>query len=115
MASVNIPQRKQSTNSDQQLFQLGGAIAGGLFGGLPGAMAGSQLGGLAGGAISPQTSQPEPQAVESAMSRRVTQLDQTPLKQIRESIDSLKFVDPSIRAELAKPLLQAEYLAKQEA
>ena len=48
------------------------------------------------------------------MGRRILQLDQAPLKQIQDSINSLKYVDETTRAQVLKPLLQAEYLAKQE-
>jgi len=119
------PKQQSSGGGNNPLgsfLSLGGAALGALTAGpggsLAGASAGAGLGGLLGGAISqPQaqnTQQQGPAQIDSAMQRRVTQLDQTPLKQIRDSIDSLKFVDQSTRAELAKPLLQAEYLAKQQ-
>lgn len=47
------------------------------------------------------------------ISRRMETLGNAPLMQLRSSIDSLKYVEsPEQRAALAKPLLQAEYMAK---
>lgn len=115
MAQVNMPIRRQSANQDQQLFQIGGAILGGMSGGPSGALAGANMGGQVAGMVSPQQEQSQPQAIETAMTRRTSQLAQTPLSQIRDSIDSLKYIkDDGLRAELAKPLLQADYMAKRE-
>lgn len=112
---VAIPRRKQD-DSLGKLLQVGGAVAGGIFGGPQGAMAGASAGGMAGGLLQPA---PEagPQPVETgAISRRMQQLDQSPLRQIRESINSLQYVqDAEQRAALAKPLLQADYMARQKA
>lgn len=110
----------QKKNDLGQILQIGGAVAGGIFGGVPGAMAGSQLGGMAGGMLDdtggPGPSVPQAPQVASdggAMSRRMAELNDSPQMQIRQGIDSLKYVqNPEQRMELAKPLLQADYLAK---
>lgn len=99
---------------------LGGGIIGALGGGPMGAMQGAMAGRSLGGMLDPQKQleeQVQKQAVGpvDAISRRKAQLDQTPLRQIRESIDSLKYVNnDAMKMELAKPLLQAEYMAKQK-
>lgn len=115
MAQVNMPVRRQQANNDQQLFQIGGALAGAMLGGPAGALTGANLGGQAAGFLSPEQSEEQPQAIETALGRRKSQLDQTPLRQIRDSIDSLKYIkDDQTRMELAKPLLQADYLARNQ-
>lgn len=108
MAGINMPGRPKSNSG--ALMSLAGAGAGALVGGPAGAGVGMQLGGMAGAS----QQQPEgPAPVDSAISRRMQQLDQTPLRQIRESIDSLKYVqDDQQRMELAKPLLMADYAAR---
>lgn len=106
----------------EDIGMLGGAVAGGIAsGGSPmGVMQGATLGRSVGGMLSPQEQlqqkiQKQTIGPVDAISRRKAQLDQTPLRQIRDSIDSLKYVDNSeVRAELAKPLLQAEYMARQQ-
>jgi len=112
---VNIPQKKGDNGAGlSKLLTVGGAVAGGILGGgLPGAMAGAQAGGMLGGMFSkPEEAGPEP-VQTSAIDRRLGQLDQSPLRQIREGIDSLKYIqDDQMRAELAKPLMQADYLAR---
>lgn len=114
MAMIKMPQKAPDQTS--KFLTIGGAVAGGLIGGGPaGAMAGAQAGGMLGGLASQP--QQEVQAVGggNAMSRRMGQLDQTPLRQIRESIDSLKYIDdPNQRMALAQPLLQADYMARQK-
>lgn len=55
----------------------------------------------------------KPQVDQGAMGRRLTALNGSPLMELRQGIDSLKHIEnPEQRAALAKPLLQAEYLAK---
>ncbi len=101
------------------LLTIAGAVGGGVVGGPQGALTGASLGRTAGGMLEPQE-QLEQRIqkqnigpVETAATRRKFQLDQTPLRQIRDSIDSLKYVnDDAMRMELAKPLLQADYLAR---
>lgn len=93
--------------------------AGAYFGGPSGALAGAQAGQMLGGmAQKPeQESDPAPQLKqsESAIQRRMNQINETPLRQIAESIDSLKYVpDPVKRQELAEPLMQAQYMAMQK-
>lgn len=122
---VYSPKRSQTGDGLSKLLTVGGAVAGGIVGGaggpggaMMGASAGGGLGGMFGGlAQSQQPAGPEPiQAGGDAMSRRMGQLDQTPLRQIRESIDSLKYIeDPAQRAELAKPLLMADFAARRKA
>jgi len=119
MVQTNMPTRRQSQSSnsnERQLFMLGGALAGGAVGGPAGALTGASLGNQAQDLVgSKEIQQPEIEAVPTAMSRRKADLDQTPLRQIRDSIDSLKYVkDDATRMELAKPLLQADYMARQQ-
>ena len=118
MPSISVPRRPQSNQAaTMQLIGTGvgaglGAMAGGV-GAAPGAAMGSSIGGALGGAS--QANQPAgPQALETGpMSRRLEKLDQSPLRQIRDSIDSLKYVDDdATRMELAKPLVMAEMKAK---
>lgn len=119
MGGINIPQPKQKQGPlgglGKALPLIGGAI-GAAFGGPAGFGAGMAAGSAVGGALTPEQEE-GPQGVQSdsAMSRRMNQIDDSPQMQLRQSIDSLKFVeDPAQRAELAKPLLQAEYLARQQ-
>lgn len=119
---VNIPQRKsQGDGGLGSLLQLGGMVAGGLVAGPGGAAAGAatggSLGGMAGGLLSEKDQSQGPQAVETggsdALQRRMSKLQENPQMQIANSIDSLKYIqDPGQRAELAKPLLQADYMAR---
>lgn len=112
-------------------FSLGNALtiagmaAGGLSGGgFAGAAAGGALGGMVGGIIDPQELKvPKPQQIKaktavdvgasSSMNRRLQALQESPLGQVTAGLDSLKYIkDDQLRANLAKPLLQAEYLAR---
>lgn len=55
---------------------------------------------------------PEPANVDP-IQNRIQQLQETPQMQIANSIDSLKFIqDPDKRAELAKPLIEANLVAR---
>jgi len=108
---INIPQKPQQNKSG--LFTLAGMGIGGALGGAPGMAVGGQVGGLAG--QQKQMPSPEGVPVSNALTRRQADLGQSPQMQIRESIDSLKYIeDPAQRVEMAKPLLQAEYLMKQK-
>ncbi len=109
MAGVMMPSRPKGNGGS--LLSLAGAGAGALIGGPAGAGIGMQVGGMAGQMNQPQ---PGPEALGTGpMSRRLSQLDQSPLRQIRESIDSLKYVeDDATRMDLAKPLVMAEMKAK---
>lgn len=101
---VYRPKPKQGAN-------LGaiGSIAGLAFGGPAGASVGNTVGNIL------QPEQKQAANVETAMTRRQAQLDQSPLRQIRESIDSLKYIpDPAQRAELAMPLMKADYMARRK-
>ena len=108
MPGINVPKRPAGNSGN--LLSLAGAGAGALVGGPAGAGVGMQLGGMAGSMNQPAEG---PQPIAGPIGRRMQELDQSPLRQIRESIDSLKFVqDDAQRAELAKPLLQADYMAR---
>jgi len=87
MANINVPRRTGNQN-DNQLFQIGGAIIGGMYGGPGGAMAGAGLGSQLSNVLD-NGKKEDIDPLESSMSRRKAKLDQTPLRQIRESIDSL--------------------------
>lgn len=100
-----------------RILQIGGMAAGAMIGGLPGAMAGGQLGGTLGGMAQGGTGGVNDQDVASAnvIDRRMNQLKETPQAQIAQSINSLKDIDdPMLRQELAKPLLQAQYIGQQK-
>lgn len=113
MAEIFMPKRPK--NSSGNLLALAGAGAGAAFGGPVGAGIGMQAGGMVGGMMDANKSQGPAQVQSSAMSRRMTQLDQSPQRQLRESINSLQYIDdPVQRAELAQPLMQAAQLAKQK-
>lgn len=113
MAQINIPKRQQSSNGDAQLLSTIGTIAGTAYGGPAGGAAGGAIGGMLG--AQPQQAE-GPEAIASgggAMQRRLQELDQEPLAQIRQGINSLQYIqDPQQRADLAKPLLQADYMAR---
>lgn len=122
---VMMPQKKQGGSPLGAIGTVGGAVAGGILGmGNPvgiagGAALGSQLGGTVGGVA--QGLQPQqgagPGAVQggSAMERRKAELDMKPLEQIRDSIDALqKSGDPNLQQQYAKPLMQAEAMAKKQ-
>lgn len=110
--AINIPRKSQGPAASS-ILSLAGAGAGAMLGGPAGAGMGMQLGGMAGG-MSDANRPQGPQAVETgAIGRRMQQLDQSPLRQIRQSIDSLKYIDDdATRMELAKPLVMAEMAAK---
>ncbi len=115
---VYTPKRQQSTDSTGQMLQLGGLAAGALIGKSPqAAMTGMSLGGAVGGMMGPQAQVEGPGAVQTggsdALQRRMQKIQENPQMQIANSIDSLKFIqDPQMRADLAKPLLQADYMAR---
>lgn len=115
---VGVPRvQQQKDDSLSKLLTIGGAAAGGYFGGPAGIATGASLGGLAGGMLTPkELPQQEPGPIETggdAMSRRMQALQESPYGQIRESIDSLKYIqDPQQREMLAKPLLQADFMAR---
>lgn len=99
-----------------RILQLGGLAAGGAIGGLPGAMAGAQLGGTLGGLASGGGVSGQDVSSANVLDRRLGQLRETPQNQIAQSINSLKEIDdPMLRQELAKPLLQAQYMSQQKA
>lgn len=107
MAGINMPKRQQANTGS--MLTLAGMGAGAALGGPAGAGIGGQLGGMAG----QMQKQPEGPESVGAIGRRMAELDQSPLRQIRQSIDSLKYIqDDAQRAELAKPLLEADYMAR---
>lgn len=118
MAQITRIQAQQPTNFGQQALQLGGAGIGAYFGGAQGAAAGSSLGSAAGGLVAQQNPTQTAQDVGnggSAFQRRMSELNNDNQKQIADSINSLQYVqDPQQRAELAKPLLQAQYVAQRQ-
>lgn len=120
MAQISRPKLAQNQDQITGGLQLGGAVAGAFEGGPSGAAKGAQAGGTAGGIINslaPAAQPAQSQEVEapgdSAMRRRLQELDNDPGKQIADSINSLQYIqDPQQRAELARPLLQANYMAQ---
>lgn len=104
---------KKKGNNDAQLLQLAGMAGGALIGGPAGVGIGAQVGGLAGGMMQkPETQTPNIEA-NAMLRRQQTLSDQNPLMQIRESIDSLKYLpDPALRQEIGKPLLLADFSAR---
>jgi hypothetical protein len=111
----NYSRRPKQDNGFANMLTLGGMAAGAVAGGPAGAMTGASLGGAAAGILQPK--QPEQVAngaiATNAIDRRMQKLDQSPMMQIRESIDSLKYVqDPSMKEALAGPLVQASILAR---
>lgn len=118
---VYIPGAAQASNAKgdtlSKLFTLGGAAAGGILGGPAGALTGAQVGGMASGMLSKPQAQTQSMAPleGGAMDRRMSQLQNSDLSNLRNSIDSLQYVqDDSLRQQLAKPLLQAEFMAKKK-
>ena len=61
----------------------------------------------------PQKRAPLQTGPSDPMQRRMAEMQQNPQMQIADSLDSLKFIDPSLRQDLAGPLLQAQMKAKQ--
>lgn len=114
---VNIPKRAPQGGADGNLMTLAGMGAGAFFGaGNPAAIsAGGSIGGMVGG-MAQGEQKAGPEAVPTSgdpMSRRMNTLKESPQMQIANSIDSLKYIeDPAQRAELAKPLMQADYMAR---
>ena len=107
----------KNNNNNPQLMSLIGAGAGAYFGGLPGAALGEKLGSTVGSMSQTPEKKAPPQLEpsQSAIQRRMSQINDTPLRQIADSIDSLKYIqDPVQRQELAQPLLQAQYVAMQK-
>ena len=114
---INIPKRQQQDDGIGKLLQLGGMVGGAIVGGPAGAATGGSLGGMAGGLLANNNQQQGPEAIQTgpsdAMGRRMQSLQESPQMQIANSIDSLKYIqDPQQRAELAKPLMQADYMAR---
>ncbi|MEZ0392072.1 MAG: hypothetical protein ACAH59_07660 [Pseudobdellovibrionaceae bacterium] len=115
--NVYMPQRQQQSDELGKLLQIGGAIGGGIIGGPAGIAAGAGLGGTAAGILGPPAQVQAPNSVDiggsDALQRRMQKLQENPQMQIAQSIDSLKYIqDPQMRADLAKPLLQADYMAR---
>jgi hypothetical protein len=132
---INIPQtqaRSSGGGMTNRLMTLGGLAAGaaatvgtggaaapGAMAIMQGAAAGGGLGSMAGSIMNPekqsQAATPTAAGSNGAVDRRLGQLDQSPLRQIRESIKSLEHVpDQNLRAQLAQPLFQAAQAAKRK-
>lgn len=117
MAGIYVPQKKQAPDDLGKMLQIGGMAAGAAYGGPAGASLGGSLGGMIGGIAGPEKASAGPGAVDTggsdALQRRMSKLQENPQMQIANSIDSLKYIqDPGQRAELAMPLLQADYMAR---
>lgn len=124
--NISVPQVQKSNSSGgmgSRLLTLAGMAAGAYMGApsigaAAGASLGGQLGGMAGGIMDPvkQTQgPPPPQAIQpnGAVERRLGELNQNPMRQIRESINSLQHIpDQNLRAQVSKPLFQAAQAAK---
>lgn len=108
---------KAPADNNGQIFQVGGAVVGAAAGGLPGAAVGSGLGGLAGGMLNqapPQTQMIQgPQESSDSFGRRMAEIDNSPQSKIYDSLNALQYVqDPQLRAQLAEPLLKADYIQR---
>jgi hypothetical protein len=113
MAEIYRPQKKSSGFSGA----LGtvGSVVGGWFGGSGGSAAGGAIGSAIGEKKAENAAPAAQIKPQSALDRRLKNLEDDPLRQISDSVDSLQYVqDPQQRAELAKPLMQAQYLAQQK-
>ncbi len=122
---VYTPPKKQRESSGGggilgTIAPIAGAALGFAAGGPGGAMTGLNIGqsvaGLTAQAPDSPTEGARPQTVQTegndSMKRRMQSLNENPLKQIGDSINSLQFVqNDQVRQDLAKPLLQAQYLA----
>jgi hypothetical protein len=115
---VQFKRQKQQNDDLGKILTIAGAVGGGIAtGGSPaGISAGAGMGGMAGGLMAePVQAGPDPIQTggSDALQRRMQKLQDSPQMQIASSIDSLKYVqDDQLRADLAKPLMQADYLAR---
>lgn len=120
MAQVYMPEKK----SNNGIFQLGGAIVGGVLGGyatespqgaMAGATAGAGLGGLAGQQISPDKPQPQPLASNtgSAMERRRQQLENDPLMQLKQAEVAVAKAPEPVQTEYGPAIQRARMLEEQ--
>lgn len=126
MANVFIPKRPQEQPSGSGLGTLMGAVGGiagtALSGGNPAVgMAASQVGQQLGKGIAPGSpgsagggSAGVQVDEQSALSRRKAVMDESPLMQIRESMDALKTLPPEQQAGLADPLVKAHEMARKQ-
>lgn len=100
------------------MLSLAGTLYGGSVGGTAGAAAGGMAGGMLGSAIAPEAAKPTASVNapdSSAMSRRMDEINQSPQMKIANSINSLQYIeDPEQRAEIAKPLFKANYIARNQ-
>lgn len=107
---IYVPKRQQNDQLGKLLPLVGAGI--GAVGGPAGMSAGMAAGGMAGGLIAqPQPQGPAP-VESSAMNMRQQQLDQEPLRQIRESLAALKTLPPEQQALYAPSLMQADQMAR---
>lgn len=112
---IYVPQAQAADQKLTNILSIAGAAGGALAGGgLPGAMGGMSAGGAIGGLMTPKPPA-APDAVGGAMERRMDQIQNSDLSKLRQSIDSLQYVkDDSLKESLAKPLLQAEFMARKK-
>ena len=105
MSEVWKPKPRKPSGGLQAIPVLG-SVFGGMFGGPGGAAAGGAAGNALVGSMGPK---PGPDHVENtALDRRLQELQKDPLQDIRDSIDSLQYIqDPAQRDALAQPLMQA--------
>jgi hypothetical protein len=112
MAGIAKIQRQQAPDDMGKLLTLGGAAVGGFFGGPQGAMTGANAGGMINGIVAAPP-KPEGPAPIGAMGRRMAEIDNSPSQVLASSLQAVKQIsDPAMRADLARPLLAADYLAK---
>lgn len=123
-AGVYKPMRpyEQPTQSGLgQLLGTAGSIVGGIYGGPAGSAAGGMAGNAIGSAVAPGSKGDAPKNVtvdqgpdQNALQRRKEAMDNSELGQLRQSIDSLKYLPPEQQAGLADPLQKAYSMAKQK-
>lgn len=139
VVSGQRPGVRQTTTTQKNplsdILTLGGGIVGGALGAagtggigaVQGAGAGAALGSTISGFVAPPSQSVESEQIRpqvgglensGALSRRMGELQQGSqnIEQIRNSIDSLKYVqDEDLRYKLAQPLTQAAMIAQKEA
>lgn len=111
MANVVMPKPKRSDPAAAGMA-IGAAVGGISGSGNPNAIStGAGYGSQAGSMLA--SKKQDPQAIETAITRRKQQLDNTPLAALRDSIDSLQYIqNPALQQELAAPLVQASMAAR---
>jgi hypothetical protein len=126
-AQVIMPQKQDDTNG---IFQLGGAIAGGVLAapGGPGAIAGgaalgSQLGGLAGSTFNAPKAGPQPvqsttasnsSTDSNAIRRRLETMQADPVNQLSAAKSALAYQPPDVQKQYMDTVNQALILAQRD-